>query len=462
MLPIDLPGILVTRTEPDGPIFAIHAGCEGRPSACTLCGSTNFVGHGPYKQDVMDLPHQGRYACIHLLRKRYRCKDCESTFSHPLDWIDDDHRATRRFVDRIAALALERNFSDIAREYGISEHGVRTIFYGRHKEVIDTTQFHVPEFLGIDELNIAGAARGVVTNLANNSAIEFLKDCTAKTFRDYFDKMPNRASVKAVSMDCTKRYKTLIHELFPKALVVADKFHILKMADLAVDGVRTEVRKSIDAKRTQLKLKQDKYVLKTRAHNLSDWQREKLDSWRELFPPIGVVYDLKEAYYRIYDAKSRQEAKLRFDTWLKSIPSEQWVHWQAVLTCWGNWEKEILAFFDCPITNAYTECQNGLTRAIDRLGRGYSFEAIRVKLLLAPKKQGMVTSYRAIRRKKAQAPSDKHYLADFAMARTIHDDGYETVQVPKQELVTFGVDIAKLADWLDEDTTGQKKLPGIA
>lgn len=28
---------------------------------------------------------------------------------------------------------------------------------------------------------------------------------------------------------CTKRYKKLIHELFPKARIVADKFHILKM-----------------------------------------------------------------------------------------------------------------------------------------------------------------------------------------------------------------------------------------
>lgn len=53
-----------------------------------------------------------------------------------------------------------------------------------------------------------------------------------------------------------------------------------------------------------------------------------------------------------------------------------------------------------PITNAYTECQNGLTRVIDRMGRSYSIRTIRVKLLPAPKKQGKVTSYRSIRRKK--------------------------------------------------------------
>jgi hypothetical protein len=28
-------------------------------------------------------------------------------------------------------------------------------------------------------------------------------------------------------------------------------------------------------------------------------------------------------------------------------------------------------------------------------------------------------------------------------------------------MVTFGVDIAKLADWLEEGFTGQKRLPGV-
>lgn len=410
MLPLNLSGITVTNSEEDGPVFTIHAGCAGRPAGCLECGGQNFIGHGQHVQQINDLPHQGKFTCIHLTRKRYRCKDCQTTFFHPLDWVDDDHHATKRFVDRIAALALERSFSDIAREYGINEKTVRNIFYGRYKDDIDTTQFAQPEFMGIDELDICGTGRGVVTNLSNNSAIEFLKDCSSKTFREYFEKMPNRDAVKAVSMDCTKRYKTLIHELFPKAKVVADKFHILKMADDAVDAVRTQVRKECESKRTQLRLKQDKYVLKTREHNLEDWQRKKLDEWREMFPAIGVVYDLKEEFY--------------------------------------------------PITNAYTECQNGLTRAMDRLGRGYSFDALRVKLLRAPKKQGVVTSYRSIKRKLKKPP-------EFAMQRMVFlctgldDDDYETIQVPERKEVTFGVDIARLADWLEEEATGQRRLPGV-
>lgn len=41
------------------------------------------------------------------------------------------------------------------------------------------------------------------------------------------------------------------------------------------------------------------------------------------------------------------------------------------------------------------------------------------------------------------------------------DDGYETVQVPERKLATFGVDIAKLEEWIEEDLTGQRRLPGV-
>lgn len=464
MLPLDLLGIFVTETKAEGPLFAIHAGCDGRPDACVSCGGQNFIGHGQYEQDVMDLPHQAKLTCIHLLRKRYRCKDCGDTFFHPLPWLDEDHRATKRFVDRIAALALERNFSDLSREFGVDEKTIRNIFYGRHKGTIDTTLFESPAYLGIDELKIAGAVRGVITNLAQNTAIEFLPKCTNETMHAYFARMPERRNVKAVAMDCTKRYKDMVHEFFPQARVVADKFHITRMADLAVDGIRKEVRSGIDSKRMQLRLKKDKFVLKTRAQKLDDWQIERLTSWRSDFPDIGMAYDLKEEFYRIYDAANRQEAMLRFDVWRANIPSAMSKHWAPILTTFGNWDNEIFAFFDVvqeagkALTNAYTECQNGLTRAIDRLGRGYSFDALRVKLLLAPRKQGVATSYRSVQRKRARAANSS--MVEHMFGWTDEHD-YETVKVPQRRNVTWGVDIAGLVGWLDEDATGQKRLPGV-
>lgn len=40
-------------------------------------------------------------------------------------------------------------------------------------------------------------------------------------------------------------------------------------------------------------------------------------------------------------------------------------------------------YFTHRITNAYTESLNSLIRVMDRLGRGYSFEALRAKILFS-------------------------------------------------------------------------------
>ncbi|MFB0934462.1 MAG: helix-turn-helix domain-containing protein [Propionivibrio sp.] len=134
MLPLDLPVIIITDRDQDDRIFTLHAGCEVRPAGSIACGSENLIGHGQHPHTVMDLPHHGRFLAIKLTRKRYRCKNCGNTFYHPHDWIDDNHQATKRFAERVDALSLERSFSDIAREYGISEHGVRGIFSSRYTE----------------------------------------------------------------------------------------------------------------------------------------------------------------------------------------------------------------------------------------------------------------------------------------------------------------------------------------
>jgi transposase len=446
MLPLSLDGITVTHTEQDGPTFAIHAGCSGKPSGCVSCGSEHLNAHGTLQQDIMDLPHHGRMACIHLARKRWKCKDCGTTFLHPLDWIDEDHRATKRFVDRIAELSLERSFSDLAREYGVNEKTIRNIFYRRYEEQINATRFQSPEYMGIDEIKIAGGLRGVITNITDKAGIEFLPKNTSAVLTDYFTRMPDKERVKAVAIDCAQHYRALVYKHFPNAKVVADKYHILRAADWAVDKTRIDMRNSIESRRTKLKLKKDKFILKTREHELTEWERAQVEMWRKEFPVIGVTYDLKEEFYRIYDAKTEAEARLRFHTWRHNIPDHLGKYWAPILVTWGNWEKEIFEYWNHPITNAYTECQNMLTRAIDRIGRGYSFDALRVKLLLAPKKTGIVTSYRSIRRKKAVADEGIRFMS---FSRGFEDD-YETVKVPVREAVTYGVDLAKLAEWLEE------------
>lgn len=47
----------------------------------------------------------------------------------------------------------------------------------------------------------------------------------------------------------------------------------------------------------------------------------------------------------------------------------------------SNWRPFILNYFEYPVTNAYTQSLNNLIRVMNRLGRGYSFEGWRAKIL---------------------------------------------------------------------------------
>jgi transposase len=100
-------------------------------------------------------------------------------------------------------------------------------------------------------------------------------------------------------------------------------------------------------------------------------------------PPLGVAYELKESFFDIWDCNSRQMACFKYKDWKAKIPKNIQSAFEPLTKAFTNWEQEIFAYFDHRITNAYTESLNSLIRVINRLGRGYSFDALRAKILFS-------------------------------------------------------------------------------
>ena len=97
---------------------------------------------------------------------------------------------------------------------------------------------------------------------------------------------------------------------------------------------------------------------------------------------LGEAYRLKESFYAVYEAStSKEDALARYDAWSKSVPPEIRPHFSDLIRAFTNWQPWILNYFDHKVTNAYTESLNSLIRVMDRMGRGYSFEALRAKIL---------------------------------------------------------------------------------
>lgn len=73
-----------------------------------------------------------------------------------------------------------------------------------------------------------------------------------------------------------------------------------------------------------------------------------------------------------------------FEAWENSLPDEL-NGFRSLAKTVHNHYDDIFAYWDSPsrITNVYTEGLNGLTKVANRMGRGYSYEIIRAKMLYA-------------------------------------------------------------------------------
>lgn len=183
----------------------------------------------------------------------------------------------------------------------------------------------------------------------------------------------------------------------------------------------------------------DRFILLKREHELTVQERFLLENWTSLHPDLGEAYRLKEQFFAIYDAANKGEAQRHYIAWESSIPSLAKAAFQPITTAWRNWHRQILAYFDYPITNAYTESLNNLIRVMNRLGRGYSFEALRAKILFTEGLHKHLNKRpkwsRTSRRRETHMSAMMSYDAPM-----FGQDAFE-----EDETLNVGVDIAALA-----------------
>ena len=105
-------------------------------------------------------------------------------------------------------------------------------------------------------------------------------------------------------------YRTAVNEVLPKALVVVDKFHVIKMANEQMDSARKYFYKYAPHG-----LKKSKSLFLMREDNLTEKAISYRDEWFEQYPKLKIAYALKESFYRIYDCSTRFEAERAFREW---------------------------------------------------------------------------------------------------------------------------------------------------
>ena len=361
--------------------YAIHAKYTPEPTACIRCGVIGqLYRHGIKKQRFMDLPVHNKRVGLIVHRQRYHCLACKKTSFQPLPDMADHHSSTKRLLAYIGKESMKRTFVGVADDTGIHERTIRRLFAIEVARLDQEVRFETPRWLGIDEVHLVKRARCILTNMEQRTVIDMLASRTKDVVSHYLYQMPDRQHIELVAMDMWQPYKDAVRDILPQAQVVIDRFHVIRLAIQGMDTIRKDTRAHLTARQSRT-LKRDRYILFHRRSDLNEQDQFILDLWLGQFPTLGKAYQFKEDFCDLWTVKDRQEAIDRYETLKGSIPTDLQPAFKPLTTAVGNWKGEIFSWWDHPITNAYTEAIAGLVKLTNHTGRGYSFKAIRAKLL---------------------------------------------------------------------------------
>lgn len=378
---LNLPQYRVLGLEESEHDYHITAEPVDVTAACPHCQFEHLTSWGTRDQVFKDLPMHGKRVGIYINTKRLRCQSCGKTFSQALPVLAEKRMMTERLVRWIGQQTVKRTFTSLADESGVVEGTIRNIFRDYINELEQSVRFETPKWMGIDEIHIINKPRCVVSNIQYNTLVDVLHNPSKDTVAKYLFKMPNRDKVQYVAMNMWTPYRDAVGTVLPDATIVIDKLHVVRMANDAMEKVRKGFRDELTLKQKR-GLMHDRFVLLKREHTLNDEERLKLDGWTKNYPALAEAYRLKEAFHAIYeDSDSPEGAVKRYEAWRKDISPEIRSYFHDLIRAFTNWQPYILNYFEHPVTNGYTESLNSLIRVTNRLGRGYSFEALRAKIL---------------------------------------------------------------------------------
>lgn len=377
----NLPDYRIVKVEKNDHDYHITAETSNAPSACVGCSSERLIGHGRNEQVIRDIPTHGKRVAIYVATRRWRCQACGKTFMEALPAVNAKREMTDRLTQWIAQQSMKRTFASVAEDTGLDEKTIRNILRDYINELQAQFRFETPKWMGIDDIFLI-KPRCVISNIQNNTLVDILANRNKDTVAKYLLQMKNRDKVQFVAMDMWTPYRDAVTAVMPQAKVVIDKFHVVRMANDAMEKARKGLRSQLTIKQKR-GLMHDRFVLLKRERELNDEERLNLDGWTKNYPALGEAYRLKEGFHAIYESSSPDEARRRYEAWHKDVTPEIRPYFSDLIHTFTNWQPWILNYFDHPVSNAYTESLNSLIRVMNRLGRGYSFEALRAKILFA-------------------------------------------------------------------------------
>lgn len=336
----------------------------------------------------------------HVTDKGYRCElavnipklscECGSTPRVRFPAADDGKRYTRALSRAVLESLMTRSRSATANEFQIGWETVDSIVKSMVKDAIPEQDLSYVTGVYVDETQFGHGQDYITTFIDQNHKVIFM--CTghgADTIELFVDHLivqgGNPENIRFFSADMSKAYESGIIRNFPNADLVWDRFHLAKTINDAVNDIRKNLLRRDDGE----PLKLLKYTVLTHRSNMSDKQKERLQSIRLSNPDMALAYDMKEAFLKIIVDKVPHRMKFRLTSWIEWVESEGHEKLRNKAAQFKKKMHRILAWVRHPVSNSVSEGVNKNIQDIRRQACG--FKNVRTFFCMILLRQGDLT-----------------------------------------------------------------------
>ena len=174
--------------------------------------------------------------------RRLRCPDC-GVHLEAVAWARANAQHTRDFEDVVAWLAQQMAKTPITGLLRIGWDTVGRIVERVVADHLDERRLEGLVAIGVDEISYRRGQRYLTTvaDHAKGAIVWCAPGRNAQTLQAFFDLLGERCgSIRAVSIDMSGGYEKAIRENVPDAEIAFDPFHVVRLAQRAVDQVRRD------------------------------------------------------------------------------------------------------------------------------------------------------------------------------------------------------------------------------
>jgi transposase len=380
-------GYKYSRTEYDNGkvIFTIYQ--EPGTYRCSACGSVRVISRGQVQRRFLSLPIGSRGTTVVFAVPRVECQACELVRQVEISFADARRSYTKSFERYALELSRRMTIRDVALHLNVGWDLIKDFQKRDLSRRYAKPKLKHLRYIAIDEIAVAKGHHylTVVMDL-ESGAVVFVGDGKgADALKPFWKRLrPSKAKITAVAMDMSAGYWGAVMSHVPKAKIVFDHFHVIKLFNDKLSDLRRALYREATDVMQKAVLKGTRWLLLKNPENLDTAKDEKrrLKEALALNKPLATAYYLKDDLRRFWEQPGKAFATTFLDGWIRRANASGIKVLQQMAKTLAAHRTGLLAYYDVMISSGPMEGTNNKIKTMKRQAYGFrDMEFFKLKIL---------------------------------------------------------------------------------